>query len=265
MRRRYGVIACAIAAVAIAAPAADAALTPAQHKVADELVSLFENGTPEIQYCYIEALGDGRGYTAGRAGFTTATADLLDVVMRYTDTVPDNPLAPYLPRLRELADQQSDSLEGLDGFTDAWAEACKDPQLVAVQDEVVDDTYYKPAATRARGVGLRQPLSVAAIYDAEIQHGGGDDPDGTPAMVKETTKKAKGTPRKGTASESKWLRTFLKVRRKHLSHAFDPDTRAAWAESVTRVDVFDYLVKRRQWKLKTPLRIKTDNYDETLR
>ena len=35
----------------------------------------------------------GRGVTAGRAGFTSATADLLDVVERYTARVPGNPLA----------------------------------------------------------------------------------------------------------------------------------------------------------------------------
>ena len=35
-------------------------------------------------------------------GFTTATGDFLDVVERYTARVPSNPLAPFLPRLREL-------------------------------------------------------------------------------------------------------------------------------------------------------------------
>ena len=38
---------------------------------ADELVSAFENSTTEVQYGYAENLGDGRGVTAGRAGFTT--------------------------------------------------------------------------------------------------------------------------------------------------------------------------------------------------
>jgi chitosanase len=264
MRRSLGVLVVTAAVLVGVGPNAHAALTPSQHRIADQLVSLFENGTSDIQYCYIEALGDGRGYTAGRAGFTTATADLLDVVQRYTDAAPENELAPFLPRLTQLANEESDSLEGLDGFTEAWAAECTKTQMEKVQDEVVDDTYFQPAYKRARAIGLKQPLSIAAIYDAEIQHGGGTDRDGTPAMVKETTQKAKGTPRKKTASESKWLKTFLKVRQKHLLNAADPDTRAVWAESVTRVGVFEYLVKKKQWKLKAPLRIETPNYDETL-
>src|ERR1041385_503456 len=43
-----------------------------EHKVrALELISVFENGTIELQYAYVEDLGDGRGYTCG-LGFTTA-------------------------------------------------------------------------------------------------------------------------------------------------------------------------------------------------
>jgi chitosanase len=249
-----------IAALVVAAATA---LTPAQKHVADELISLFENDTPAIQYCYIEDIHDGRGYTAGRAGFTTATSDLLEVVERYTRAVPDNPLAPFLPRLREV--NGSDDISGLEGLTDAWKEACADPRFRGEQDAVVDDEYYLPALKKARGVGLRLPLSIAQLYDAEIQMGGGDDPDGTPAMIKETTRKAHGTPRRHQVAEKTWLKTFLAVRRRHLRHAADPATREAWRDSVYRVDVFDYLVKKGQWKLKTPLRIKTSQYDITLR
>src|SRR3954468_15828795 len=123
----------------LAAALVAAALTPAQHHTADQLISLFENDTPEIQYCYIESIGDGRGFTAGRAGFTTATADLLLVAERYTQQVPDNPLAPFLPRLREVAEQGSDSTEGLEDLPDAWRQACQDPRQVAMQDAIVDE------------------------------------------------------------------------------------------------------------------------------
>src|SRR5215218_7439049 len=116
---RSTLLAC-LACLAIAAPA-DAAggvghLTNAQRHRVDQLISLFENDTPEIQYCYIENINDGRGFTAGRAGFTTATADLLEVVERYTRIVPDNRLAPFLPRLREVAAQGSGSTAGLEGL-----------------------------------------------------------------------------------------------------------------------------------------------------
>src|SRR4051795_2892953 len=93
-----------LAVLVVGAPAAEAApgLTHAQRLRVDKLISEFENSTPVIQYCYVEALDDGRGYTVGRAGFTSATGDLLEVAEAYTKKVSDNPLAGLLPRLREL-------------------------------------------------------------------------------------------------------------------------------------------------------------------
>ena len=93
-----------------------AAQQPDVDHVIAEMVSVFENGTPEIQYAYIENLDDGRGYTAGRAGFCTGCGDLLTVVQSYTAQVPDNPLATYLPTLTRLAAASDDSTNGLDGF-----------------------------------------------------------------------------------------------------------------------------------------------------
>src|SRR4051812_476079 len=92
-----------ILAFASSDAAAATGLTHAQRIRADKLVSQFENSTSVIQYCYIQALDDGRGYTAGRAGFTSATGDLLEVAELYTNATPGNPLADLIPRLRELA------------------------------------------------------------------------------------------------------------------------------------------------------------------
>ena len=104
-----------------------AAQRPDVDHVIAEMVSVFENSTPEIQYAYVENLDDGRGYTAGRAGFCTGCGDLLTVVQKYTAQAPDNPLARYLPTLTRLAAASSDSTEGLDGFERAWRTAAQDP------------------------------------------------------------------------------------------------------------------------------------------
>ena len=48
---------------------------------------------------YIEDIHDGRGYTGGIIGFTSATGDMLDVVRIYARALPGNPLAPFLPAL----------------------------------------------------------------------------------------------------------------------------------------------------------------------
>jgi chitosanase len=247
------------------AAASAAGLDAGQRRRADNLVSLFENSTPAIQYCYIDAGGDGRGYTAGRAGFTSATGDLLEVAERYTRAVGDNPLAPLLPRLRKLASAESGSLAGLESLPDAWREACLDPRQRAVQDDVVDAFYYRPAMARGGAVGLRRPLSLAALYDAEIQHGGGPDPDGAPALVRRATRRAGGTPRRGSVSEPAWLAAFLAVRRADLLHAHDHATRTEWRASVGRVDAFRYLMRTRQWQLAAPVRLRTRDYRVDLR
>jgi hypothetical protein len=69
---------------------------------AAKITSTFENATLELQYDYAENIGDGLGITAGRAGFTSNTGDLLLLVRRYTEMKPDNPLAPYIPALEAV-------------------------------------------------------------------------------------------------------------------------------------------------------------------
>jgi chitosanase len=236
--------------------AAPAGFTPAQRLRADRLISIFENSTMKIQYGYIERLidedgeTDGRGYTAGRAGFTTATGDFLLVVERYTERVPANGLKKYLPRLRQLSAAGSESIDGLDGIKAAWKTAALDPAFRQVQDEVVAQEYYNPAVRRWKGLGLKKPLSLAAIYDTIIQHGEGDDPDGLPALIRRATLRAGGKP--GVAGESKWLGAFLAERKKTLLHAFDPDTRVHWAASVDRVTVFQQLRAARNFDFAGP-------------
>jgi chitosanase len=257
-------LALAFVFLALTASPADAALTHAQRIRVDKLISEFENSTPVIQYCYSVALDDGRGYTVGRAGFTSATGDLLEVAEAYTKLVPDNPLARYLPRLRELAASGDGSIEGLEGLPDAWTESCKDPRQRAIQDKIVDREYYNPAVGHARKLGLRRPLSLGAIYDAEIQHGDGSDPDGVPAMLRRASKRAHGTPKTGV-SEKRFLREFIRVRRATLAHAHDPSTRAAWAEVVERADVWLQLWKTGQWQLASPIHVRTPDYHLTIR
>lgn len=238
-------------------------LNPEQKRRAEQITSVFENDTLELQYAYMEALDDGRGYTAGRAGFTTGTGDLLIVVERYSDLVPGNELAAYLPRLRVLADANSDSISGLGGLPDAWARAADDARFRTVQDQVVDEEYYQPAVTRWRDAGLKTALSLAAIYDAIIQHGEGDDPDGLPAMMERAAKMAGGAVAAGV-SEAAWLNAFLTARYNTLAHAFDPATREEWAEGADRVDPFRTLLDDGNFDLVGPIQISTKDHEATI-
>jgi chitosanase len=224
-------------------PAAATGLDSTQKRRTEQLISLFENSTLDPQYGHIARLEDGRGYTAGRAGFTSATGDLVLVVRRYIEVAPSSPLAPYVPELERLAIAVSDDISGLGGFTDHWRQASTDPQMRTVQDQVVDEVYFRPAMSRAAAAGVWLPLALATIYDTNIQHGEGTDPDGMPAILAETLATA-GRPLNTAAAQAAWLRTFLAIRRAHLSHAHDPTTRVAWAESVGRLDTLGSLLDR---------------------
>jgi chitosanase len=222
--------------------------------VIGQMVSVFENNTPEIKYDYVKDLGDGRGFTAGRAGFCTGCGDLLTVVKTYTAQVPDNPLAKYLPTLTQLAASGDDSTDGLDGFKDAWQTAAQDPVFRQVQDQVTDQLYYAPARKIAQDNGVRSPLGLAILVDTAVQQGTDNDPDSLPSMVQKTNAKAGATPADGT-DETQWLRDFLTVRRATLENPSSADTADEWRESVGRVDALSALLDAGNLDLKTPFTI----------
>ncbi len=210
---------------------------------AEALISVFENSTTQLQYGYIEALGDGRGYTAGRAGFTTGTADLVVVVRAYVEAVPDSPLVDFVPVLDDLAARFDGSLAGLEGFPEVWQAAAGDPVMRVIQDEVARELYYWPSHAIADGLGLQLPISRAALYGTAIQHGVGTDADGLPAIVDEATEAVGSTPA-GGADERVWLEAFLRARKLHLEFAATPATREVWARSAGRVDTWLDLLAR---------------------
>ncbi|MBW8582467.1 MULTISPECIES: chitosanase [Bacillus] len=236
-----------------------AGLNKDQKRRAEQLTSIFENGKTEIQYGYVEALDDGRGYTCGRAGFTTATGDALEVVEVYTKAVPNNKLKKYLPELRRLAKDESDDISNLEGFASAWRSLGNDKAFRAAQDKVNDSLYYQPAMKRSENAGLKTALAKAVMYDTVIQHGDGDDPDSFYALIKRTNKKMGGSPKDGT-DEKKWLNKFLDVRYDDLMNPSDEDTQDEWRESVARVDVFRDIVKEKNYNLNGPIHVRSSEY-----
>ncbi|WP_353406506.1 chitosanase [Bacillus velezensis] len=236
-----------------------AGLNKDQKRRAEQLTSIFENGKTEIQYGYVEALDDGRGYTCGRAGFTTATGDALEVVEVYTKAVPNNKLKKYLPELRRLAKDESDDISNLKGFASAWRSLGNDKAFRAAQDKVNDSLYYQPAMERSENAGLKTALAKAVMYDTVIQHGDGDDPDSFYALIKRTNKKMGGSPKDGT-DEKKWLNKFLDVRYDDLMNPSDEDTQDEWRESVARVDVFRDIVKEKNYNLNGPIHVRSSEY-----
>lgn len=239
-------------------------MSASQKKAMNGLTNLFESGETYPSYSMVEALGDGRGYTSGKAGFTTATGDAYLVVKRYTDKLMNNPLKSFLAVLERLSDQESGNIDELDGYPEAWQKAALDPLFRSTQDEITQELYYLPAMSKADGLGIKSALTRAFMYDTIIQHGGGDDPDGLDALVDRTSAKVKGNPSQGIA-ENVWLGAMLDERQKTLLDASDPETREAWAASAYRVNVYRQLLNEGNTTLTLPIRVKEDWIDTTIR
>ena len=197
-----------------------------KHRAA-QITSTFENSTLELQYDYVEDIGDRRGITAGRAGFTSATGDLLLLIRRYAEANPGN---------------------GLAGFTAAWAEAAEDPDFRSLQDQLVDELYFVPAMTMAADLGIETPLGQLIMWDTMIQHGAGGD-NGTWAIIEETQKNVEPIDQ----SQSAWLDAFLDTRLRHLLDMYRGTTENADASSESRVDALRSLLQEGNLALEPPL------------
>jgi chitosanase len=222
-------------------------LVDAERKLrAAQITSTFENSTLELQYDYVENIGDGRGITAGRAGFTSGTGDLLLVIRRYTEAKPGNVLAPYIPSLEAV--NGTDSVTGLNGFADAWTESAEDPDFRSLQDEMVDELYFFPAMTMAADVGIETPLGQMIVWDTMIQHGADGD-NGTWAIIRETQETV------GTIgqNESAWLDAFLDTRLRHLLDMYRGTSEDADVSSVSRVEALRSLLQVPNLALEPPM------------
>ncbi|MGW0893097.1 chitosanase [Saccharopolyspora sp. NPDC002578] len=205
-------VASSVAPPALAAHlAAEGDLTdPRTKDIAMQLVSSAENSSLDwrAQFGYIEDIGDGRGYTAGIIGFCSGTGDMLELVEAYTEAKPDNPLAEYLPALREV--NGTDSHEGLDpGFTDAWAQAAEDPDFQQAQESERDRVYFSPAVDQAKADGLGA-LGQFAYYDAIVMHGPGQDWPSFGGIRQAALDRA--TPPAEGGDETAYLHAFLDAR-----------------------------------------------------
>lgn len=250
-------------------------LSEVQYDLAIQLIAIFENRERTLQYPYVEYLGDGRGYTSGIVGFTTGTGDALLVIRQYEDLltgVPEDDDLPgyardrrilsYLPELERIealdrSAPERDEIGGLGGYADAWMEAAEDPLFRAAQDSVFSRLYYQPALELASVVGVRSGFGRAQILDAIIQHGGGYDPDGLPAMLALTYSEL-GSPADWD-EEWAWMDRFLEIRDDLLYCAHGDGTREAWRESRTRVNVYRQILEAGNLDLSSPLRFNLDS------
>ncbi|WP_329552130.1 chitosanase [Streptomyces sp. NBC_00696] len=205
---------------------------PAKKDLAMRLVSSAENSSLdwEAQYAYLEDIGDGRGYTGGIIGFCSGTSDMLALVELYTQRVPGNVLAGYLPAL--VAVNGTESHRGLDpGFPEAWRQAATTAAFRQAQRDERDRGYFDPAVARAKkdGVGT---LGQFVYYDAMVMHGPGTDPLSF-GGIRDRAREHAATPAEG-GDETTYLNAFLdaRVRAMRQEEAHSDVTRVETAQRV---------------------------------
>lgn len=209
------------------------------------LVSSAENSTVDYpkEYGYIEDIQDGRGYTAGLIGFTSATGDLLEVVEAYVALEPqDNKLASFLPALKKAVD--SDTHAGLGKpFVKAWKEAADQPAMHKAQNEIINKDYWNPAMDAALEDGL-SVLGLYIYYDCLVVHGPGDDEDSFGGIRAQAMKNALPPARGG--EQSVYLKSFLDAREAVMS-------KEEAHQDLSRIDVQRQFIKEKKWDLSLPL------------
>ena len=220
---------------------------------ADQIVSVFEYSTTQVQYCAIEDIHDGRGYTAGSVGFTSATGDLYELILRYRKLIPQSEFSDLEPILKQRAQNEDASVVGLERLPQIWKKVCNTRALKNAQDQLVDDFYKKPARLNLKKYHFKSRLAFLIFFDTMVQHGNGNDPDSFSGVIA----KMRSIPE----SESDFLKEFLKARIKILNHASNVETREVWKESVVRGWALLRLVEENQFNLKTPLTLRVWDHD----
>ncbi|RKH38258.1 chitosanase [Corallococcus sicarius] len=241
-------------------------LTANQKKVAEALTSIWENDTPTLNYAYSENIGDGRGYTSGRAGFCTGTGDAIQVVQCYRALRTEangNRLAKYWNALtvinnRFLSTGQSQAstaeLDAVGNWTADWAAsfntAATKADFKLCQDQVSDALYYTPIMNEATRWGFTQALTKAALYDAAINHG----ESGVKAIIRNANTALGNSGQVAPVigyngiTENAWLQKFLEKRRDVLA------ADSTWVQAVDRVAAYEKQRRVGNWSLGTALR-----------
>ncbi|KAJ2403077.1 hypothetical protein GGI23_000216 [Coemansia sp. RSA 2559] len=229
--------------------------------IAIMITGIYENGDTEPHYDYCENVGDGRGFTAGIAGFCTGTGDAWMVVEEYkTLTGSYGGFEPMVADLEKYAKDGSGSTSGLDSYCKVWKSlGTSDTNFQKAQDDIRDQQNYDPAEAAANNIGLKLDVSQGQIYDTGIQQGTGDDADGLLSIIKETSESFTSNQPGDSGStlninghqvdEIVWLKKFIEVRVSHLMSPKEKDNQSgnAWAKTTYRTDSYSYIIDQKEY------------------
>ena len=223
-------------------------VTPAQKKVIDSVLSIFETGrvpTPEsYQTCTI--LSDGAGISYGKHQATDRAGSLDKIVDLYIQRGGKHAeeLKQYTARL-----SLNESAKVNPKNPPAWAkylvgvlkECGKDPVMQQAQDEVFDAGYWIPAVGHASSIGIKTALGHLIIYDTCIHSG----PGGVAIIRGRFPEPA---PARG-GDERAWVNAYIAARRTWLLANPNPLVQ----KCTYRMDALAEISKSGNWDLAVPL------------
>lgn len=222
-------------------------LTPDQRRAIDSVVSIHETGkvpTPAA-YSTVTVLRDGAGISYGKHQSTDRSGSLDAIIHRYCDKggALAAKFAPFFDELKDDASTKVDPKNLPQWVVDLQlllAEAGKDPVMQAAQDEVFDEGYWAPAATKCVAMGLVTPLAYLVVYDTSIHSG--------PGRVDSLRNKFAASPPARGGDEKVWVKAFLEARKAWLLSNSNPLVQ----RSSYRCDAMLGLVSAGNWDLKVP-------------
>ncbi|KAJ2553456.1 hypothetical protein EV175_002933 [Coemansia sp. RSA 1933] len=229
--------------------------------IAIMITGIYENSDTLAHYDYCENIGDGRGYTAGIAGFCTGTGDAWVVIQEYKNlTGSYGEFESMVTYLEKYASDSSGSTTGITNYCKIWESLGKsDKQFQQAQDNIRDQMYYYPAQVASNNLGLKFDVSQGQLFDTAIEHGPDDDADGMLALINDTNN-AFTSDQPGDSSstlninghqvdEIVWLTKFIAVRTNDLKHPKEADNQGQnyWAKTTYRTVSYSNIIEQKEY------------------
>lgn len=156
-----------------------------QIEIAKKITSIFENGTPVLQYNYAERLDDFRlrGVTFG-LGFVTRI-DGIDVINELSSINPEHTLVELykVPMQKSINSSFYNCFRfPVKKFIKDWEKYGADPSLVLSQDRVYKRNSIDPAIRFCETYNFNNFWSFVSIFDSMVMSG----EDGTIETINDT-------------------------------------------------------------------------------
>lgn len=210
-------------------------LSTQQKRIIEQIVNVFETGSPQGDYSAITRFADGpagiRQVTYGRSQ-TTEYGKLHDLIEQYSLSSGSfsDELAPFVDKIGHSA------LVDNDNFLDLLKRAGNDPVMQQVQDEFFDKRYFQPAMDWANDNGFTLALSALVIYDSFIHSGS------IPGFLR---KRFLATPPSTGGIEKDWISQYVGARDNWLRHHSNELLR----NTVYRTECFQREISKSNWNL----------------